>query len=114
MNLREKYLAVKNAPLGSSIIPEWGLTYFRALTLADMARLKDADDVGALLFSVLLGVCDESGGRVFDDTDAESLKELPWSVVQSVAENVHAFNKLTAEGVCLEKKDLLTTESAAS
>ena len=70
-----------------------------------MARLKDADDVQALLLSVLLGVCDEQGVRVFADGDKDSLSALPWSVVQAVAEGVHRNNKLTAEGVADEKKD---------
>jgi hypothetical protein len=104
MNLRDKYLAVKNAPLGSVEIPDWGKTFIRALTLSDMARLKDATDVEALLLSVLLGVCDEQGSRVFTDSDKDSLQALPWSVVQAVAEGVHKHNKLTGEGVADEKK----------
>ena len=105
MSLRDKYLTAKNAPLGSVEIPEWGQTFIRALTLSDMAKLKDADDVQALLLSVQLGVCDEHGIRVFTDEDTEGLKALPWSVVQAVAEGVHHHNKLTAEGVADEKKD---------
>lgn len=105
MSLREKYLASKASVVGSVDIPDWGKVHIRSLSLSDMEKMKDKGDVEAVLWSILLGVCDEVGNKVFGPDDWEFIKGLPWLIVQPLAEAVSRFNKLSAEIVADEKKD---------
>lgn len=104
-DIRKRFAEVKTKAIGVCDCPELGVVHIRALTLADMEKMKGAGDVESIIYSVLLGVSDELGNRVFGQEDWDTVKNLPWNIVNAIAQAVSKFNKLSEETVAEEKKD---------
>lgn len=106
MSLRERYLSVKSGKVASVEVEQWGTVHLRALTLADLDKLKGLSEADAIVAGVLNGVCDQDGNRVFTEADREALLTgTPFGVLAAVAEAVGAHNGLTADKVTAAKND---------
>lgn len=80
-------------------LPEVGTAHVRELTALEYEKFidlaRDGGNVRAKLATFAL--CDENGDRLFTDTDADLLGELPSPLIQRVYDAAAKLNALTAQ-----------------
>jgi len=97
---RDQIIAAVEKPAGRLTIEEWGGEIgIRHLTVAEVAALRETqsgDDTldGIARFAAML-ICDESGGRIFQDDDIEALKTRGLDILMRIAEAGRDLNGMT-------------------
>ena len=71
--------------------------WVRTLTAAEVMMMRDSDegDEQWAWRLCVMAICDENGGRVFEDDDAEQVAALPYQAVAPIATAVMEHNGLT-------------------
>ncbi len=124
--IRETILASSDLPQQSVECPEWGQTLnVRTLTGAERDDFENAvqsagktkggiDLRGLKIKLVLLTLCDEDGGLLFDATDALVLNSKSSKVIDRIFQVAQKLNGLTAEDTEELLGNLDGAQSAAS
>lgn len=120
---RDAILEVEDLPRDRVEVPEWGGHVFvRTMTGNEKDRFEHerftAESAGTregvrarLLVWTL---CDESGERLFDDEDIETLGKKSAAALDRCYEKAAELNKMTAKDIEELVKNLLAARSAAS
>lgn len=108
-DLKKLMEPTRNAPPVEITVPVWGKMFVRSQTVAeadmaaDLAPLPDGSK-RRLALSAAQVICNESGGRLFDQTDPahlDYLSELPWALLHKVVE---AARNIYSDGDSAGKK----------
>lgn len=105
--LAKKYLSTPTGSAGVVQVPGWGEVHVRALSVADLERIRDVEEQDAikgLLLLIALGVGDESGGLVFDPDNLDALKGISAPALKLLGEGVAKANMLSPQAVDDAKK----------
>lgn len=119
MGLRDEILAANDLPLEPVECPEWTASklYVKAMSGKQRAKvenlinsrksddrsLKDSTGLRELITCYCL--CDESGARVFQDSDVTALGEKNGEVLDRIALKGMTFNKISEAEIEEEEKN---------
>ena len=105
--MRDKILGTCDLSKTSVEVPEWGCTvHLRSMSGTDLMRIRGCKDgYDQDVMTVCLCTVDETGRRVFEDTDFAALKGKSISAINRIVRAAVALNKMRAEDVEDEKKD---------
>lgn len=111
MNIREKILAANDRRYEEVTVPEWDCTVrVYTMTAGDKTRIMKSfvdgsipDDYFANL--VYLCVCDETGTRIFSESDILALQDKSATAVTRIAEVAARINKLQESPEALAEKN---------
>lgn len=119
MGLRDEILAKDDLPMESVACPEWTANrlFVKAMSGKQRAKvenlinsrksddksLKDSSGLREMLTCYCL--CDETGARVFTDSDMAALGDKSGKVLDRIAMLAMTFNKLTEETLEEEEKN---------
>lgn len=117
MSLRESILASKSKKLVPIEVPEWDCTvYVSSLSTRDFNHLvklmgggETPDDLFARL--VYLCACDESGIRIFSESDIPSIQDMDAEPVKRVALKAQEVNGFSDSSEALAEKNSETTQA---
>jgi hypothetical protein len=105
---RDEILAKKGGKVVEVTVPEWGGTvHLREMTAAERDAFEQASldksgtarliNIRARLASI--SICDESGKRLFSDSDIHLLGELPASALDRIFDASMRLNKISKADV---------------
>jgi hypothetical protein len=118
MSLRDKILAANDRTFEEVYIPEWDCTVrVYAMSAGDKTRIMKAftaqdglpEDYFARL--VYLCACDETGTRIFNESDIPELQEKSATAVSRIAEVAAIVSKIQESPAALAEKNSETTQA---
>lgn len=119
-NLREKILAANDRTFEVVHIPEWDCEVrVYAMTAGDKTRIMKKFSDGTIpddYFARLayLCVCDETGTRIFSESDIPELQEKSATAITRVAECAARINKLSDSPEALAEKNSEATPDGST
>lgn len=114
---RKAILGFKDDRIGRVDVPEMGgEVCVASLTVAeaDKIRTLGQTDVPFTVQVVILGACDDKGGRLFTDADVEALCALPASAMTKIGNAVLDHNGLGGDEAKNASSETETGDSASA